>query len=162
LAKDKTTVEVTDPDTGEVMATWGSEEHAAAFMMGDLIKVCKRRFTELAVPWNKLEEAEQERVLANLHADLSTAVKVAVKIIAANARVTFRAEVESVQFKGPTDVKAQLKLVNTPETHALADTAGGFVTIVIEDLDTLLSVPEVELAGEPDERPLFDQSTETA
>jgi predicted Fe-S protein YdhL (DUF1289 family) len=159
MAKDN----AVNQETGEIEPDpvgWGTEEHAAAFMMGDLIKACKRRFTELAVPWSKLEQSEQERVLQNLHDDLCGAVKTAAKIIAANARITFRAEVESVQFKGPSDVKAQLKLVNTPETHALADTAGGFVTIVIEDLDELLSVPEDELAGEPDDRALFDKSTD--
>jgi hypothetical protein len=154
----KNDVNMETGEIGEPQAEWGSDEHAAMFMMGDLIKACKRRFTELAVPWNKLEEAEQERVLAGLHDDLKGAVKTAVKIIAANARITFRAEVESVQFKGPSDVKAALKLVNTPETHALADTAGGFVTIVIEDLDPLLSVPDEELAGEPDDRSLFDKN----
>ena len=148
-----------DAGTGEVME-WGSQEHAAAFMMGDLIKVCKRRFTELAMPWFKLDETEQTRVLEGLHEDLKEATRQAVKIIAANARITFRAEVDMVQFKGPSDVKAQLKLVNSIETHALADAAGSFVTIVIEDLDTLLAVPDVAmLAGEPNVRPLFDAST---
>jgi hypothetical protein len=150
--------EITGEMSDEEAAALRIQEHAAAFMMGDLITACKRRFTELAVPWGKLEQEEQERVLSNLHDDLCGAVKTAVKIIAGNARITFRAEVESVQFKGPSDVKAALKLVNTPETHALADTAGGFVTIVIEDLDPLLAVPDEALAGDPDDRPLFDKS----
>ncbi len=128
-------------------------------MMGNLMKVCKRRFTELAVPWIKLDEQEQERVLKNLHNDLSDEVKTVVAIIAANARVTFRAEVASVQFKGPSDVVAQLKLVNTPQTHALADAAGGFVTVVIEDINELLAVPDAELEGDSNNGALFDKST---
>lgn len=138
----------------------GTEDHAALLMMGDLLAASKRRFTELVVPWSQLDENEQARLLENLHEDLKQAVRKAVKVIAANARITFRAEVEAVQFKGLADVKATLKLVNSAETHALADTAGGFVTVVIEDLDPLLSVPEEQLRGEPNNRPLFDQSTE--
>lgn len=146
--------------TTEAGVVAGSEEHAAILMMGDLMKACKRRFTELAIPFSKLDENEQTRLLESLHEDLKQATRKAVKVIAANARVTFRAEVESVQFKGMTDVKATLKLVNSSETHSLADAAGGYVTVVIEDLDPLLSVPEEEVKGEPDERPLFDQSTD--
>lgn len=156
-------VKVTEPeqqqDQQEAGIPVGTEEHAEILMMGDLMVAAKRRFTELAVPWSKLEETEQARLLENLHDDLKQAVRKAVRVIAANARVTFRAEVESVQFKGMTDVKATLKLVNSVETHALADTAGGFVTVVIEDLDKLLAVPEEELRGSPDNKPLFDAST---
>lgn len=138
----------------------GTQDHAAILMMGDLIKACKKRFTDLSLPFNKLDELEQTRLLENLHEDLKQATRKAVKVIAANARITFRAEVESVQFKGMTDVKATLKLVNSSETHSLADAAGGYVTVVIEDLDPLLAVPEEDIRGEPNDRPLFDVSTE--
>ncbi|CAN7449948.1 hypothetical protein LJR066_002820 [Acidovorax sp. LjRoot66] len=139
---------------------WGTAGHAEAFMLGNLMRVCKRRFANLVEPFNKLSEQEQGRLLSGLHDDLKEEIKTAVRIISANGRVTFRAEVDSVQFKGPSDIKATLKLVSGPETHALADMAGGFVTVVIESLDELLAIPDAELAGEPDTRPLFDASTE--
>lgn len=148
------------PAVAAVDDTWGTAGHAQSFMLGRMIEVSKKRFTTLAERWSALPQREQAAVLRGLHADMQAVVKDAVKIIAANARVTFRAEVESVQFKGPTDVKAALKLVSNPDSHALADAAGGFVTVVIESLDDLLSVPEADLAGDPDNRPLFDQSTE--
>jgi hypothetical protein len=160
MAKEKKQHEPQQPEQVEVEQPTDMQEHAATLMMGDLMKACKRRFTELAIPYNKLDENEQARLLGGLHDDLRDAVRKAVKVIAANARITFRAEVEAVQFKGMTDVKATLKLVNSAETHALADTAGGFVTVVIEDLDPLLAAPEDELRGEPNDRPLFDKSTE--
>lgn len=163
MAKEQKTAEQTEQQAAAQAPAGvdvGTQEHAAVLMMGDLMKACKRRFTELAVPFSKLDENEQTRLLENLHEDLKQATRKAVKVIAANARVTFRAEVESVQFKGMTDVKATLKLVNSSETHSLADAAGGYVTVVIEDLDPLLSVPEDEVKGEPNERPLFDQSTD--
>ena len=152
--------EVIEPQEQAAGVDVGTEDHAAILMMGDLMTACKRRFMDLALPWNQLDELEQTRLLENLHDDLKQAVRKAVKVVAANARITFRAEVESVQFKGMTDVKATLKLVNSVETHALADTAGGFVTVVIEDLDPLLAVPEEDLRGEPNNKPLFDASTE--
>lgn len=157
---DPSTTTVENPDAeAEHGPEWGTTAHAQVFMLGRMIDAAKKRFTHLAEPWSKLSEREQERVLEGLAGDMRDVAKDAVKIIAANGRMTFRAEVESVQFKGPTDVKASLKLVNTPETHALADAAGGFVTIVIESLDEMLAIPEGATAGEPDNRPLFDEST---
>jgi hypothetical protein len=61
-----------------------------------------------------------------------------------------------VQFKGASDIKAVLKLMGGPESHALADSAGGFVTVVIENVSDLLQIPKGALAGEPDSKPLFD------
>lgn len=137
-----------------------SQRNAAQFLIGNLMAAAKRRFTDLAAPWSQLSEDEQSRTLRYLSEDVRVAVGRAIRAIASNERVTFRAEVESVQFKGASDVKAALKLVNTPESHAPADRAGGFVTIVIEDTAELLDIPEAALKGEADQRPLFDQSTE--
>lgn len=160
---DPSTLVVEDPDAGAAVdaePVTDSESHARAFMLGKMMESARKRFTTLAVPYSQLNEREQTNLLRELSFDMKDVIRGAVKIIAANARVTFRAEVESVQFKGPTDVKATLKLVNSEHTHSLADSAGGFVTIVIEDLDELLAVPEEALKGEPDNRPLFDASTE--
>lgn len=139
---------------------WGTEGHAQAFMLGNLMGLFKRHFCRLAEPWGRLREEEQARVLKYLHMDLQDEVRKAVKIIAGNARISFRAEVESVQFKGASDIKAVLKLVGGPEAHSLADAAGNYVTVLIESLDDLLAVPEAALQGEPDIKPLFDASTE--
>lgn len=152
-AADPTTLVVEDPE-------WGSTGHAEAFMLGRLLDVFKRRCQRLAEPFSKLKEAEQGAVLEGLKDDLSEAIKDAVQIIAQHGRVSFRAEVAQVNFKGPSDVVAQLKLANTPATHALADVAGGFVTVTIEALDDLLALPDGALEGDPDNRPLFDASTE--
>jgi hypothetical protein len=151
--KDPSTTVAEDPE-------FGSHGHAELFLMGNLIKLFKSHFCRLAEPWGKLREEEQARVLRNLHQDLKDQVRQTVKIIAGNGRVSFRAEVESVQFKGATDIKAALKLVSGPEAHALADAAGGVVTVLIESLDELLAIPEGALAGDPDEPSLFDKSTE--
>lgn len=141
-------------------AEWGTEDHAEDFVMGRLLEVCKKRFMNMAVPPPKLNEQEQSHLYRSLHEDFKGVVKDAIKIIAGKARVSFRAEVEAVNFKGPTDCKAAIKLVPGPEAHALADTAGSYVTILIDDeYDKLLAVPEKALKGQPDNLPLFDQST---
>lgn len=139
---------------------YGTDAHAEMFMLGNLLDACTKHFKPLAVPWSDLDEREQTRLLERLHEDLQETVKKAVKIIAANGRVTFRAEVEAVQFKGPSDVNATLKMVNTAASHSLADVAGGFVTVVIEQIDDLLAIPESALKGEPDQKPLFDASVD--
>jgi hypothetical protein len=151
-AADPSTTVAEDPE-------WGTEGHAQAFMLGNLMELFKRHFCRLAEPWGRLREEEQARALKYLHMDLQDEVRKAVRIIAGNARVSFRAEVESVQFKGASDIKAVLKLIGGPEAHSLADAAGNYVTVLIESLDELLAVPEAALQGEPDIKPLFDEST---
>ena len=160
MSKDQAqTQEPADPST--LLAEdpeFGSEGHAEAFMLGRLLDIFKRRCQRLAEPWSKLKQAEQGAVLEGLHSDLKDAIKDAVQIIAQHGRVSFRAEVALVSFKGPSDVVAQLKLANTAATHALADVAGGFVTVTIEAIDELLAVPAAAFEGEPDNKPLFDEA----
>lgn len=150
------------PQTKPEAAYVEPEAEAAAemFLIGNLMTAAKRRFTELALPWRELKEAEQERVLRNLADDVRLAVGKAVRAIASHERLSFRAEVESVQFKGPSDIKAVLKLSGGEHSHALADSAGGFVTVVIEDVSELLDVRDDDTAGDADQKPLFDQSVE--
>ena len=137
-----------------------AHDHAAIFLIGNLMKAAKRRFMDLAVPWSQLSEQEQSRTLGYLAEDVRQAVRHAIRAIASNERITFRAEVESVNFKGATDVKAVLKMMASTEAHSLADVAGGFVTVVIENADDLLFIQEDATVGEADQKPLFDESTE--
>jgi hypothetical protein len=148
-------------EVGAVPATQpnASQSNAALFLIGNLMQAAKRRFTELALPWRELKEDEQERVLRNLADDVRVAAGKAIRAIASNRRLSFRAEVESVQFKGPSDIKAVLKLAGGEHSHALADSAGGFVTVVIEDVTELLDIPEIATRGDADQKPLFDVST---
>lgn len=147
-------------DAGAPFDDQDTQDRAAMFLIGNLMKAAKRRFVDLAVPWKQLSEQEQERTLRNLADDVKSAVRVAIRAIASNERITFRAEVESVNFKGATDVKAVLKMVSGNEAHSLADVAGGFVTVVIENTDDLLDIPQEATTGDADQKPLFDKSTE--
>lgn len=80
-------------------------------------------------------------------------------MIASNARLSFRAEVEQVLFKG--GIKAVLKMARGENAHALADIAGGFVTVVIEDRAALLDIGDAATV-DPDQRPLFDTSGDSS
>lgn len=128
-----------------------TQDRAAVFLMGNLIEAAKKHFTGLTQPWHKLTEAEQTKVLQRLADDCRLAARDAVTAIASHQRLTFRAEVASVNFKGASDVIAQLKMIASNEAHSLADAAGGFVTVVIEDTAKLLDVPDEAIAGEPDQ-----------
>ena len=137
----------------------GERDRAKDFLIGNLIEASKRRFVNLVVPFRDLKEHEQTTLLRNLADDIRKIAGQTIKAIASNERLTFRAEVESVQFKGASDIKAALKLSAGPESHALADSAGGFVTVVIENVSELLEIPEAAVKGEADQKPLFDEST---
>lgn len=140
-----------DPDT--------THAHARMFLIGNLLATTKRALSR--VPgWDKASEELQASILSDALADTKDAARQAIQAISSNERLSFRAEVDNVTFKGRTDVKAAIKMVANHEAHALADTAGGFVTVVIEDVSELLDIPEGITDGDPDTRPLFDTSTE--
>ena len=95
-------------------------------------------------------------MLSEIAEDCREAVMDAVEIIASDYRVTFRAGVDKVEFKAD-GVKASLAMHNTEEAHALADSAGKTVMIVIEDSSRYLDIGDAT-EGEPDQKPLFGRS----
>jgi len=129
-----------------------AQELAKQFLLGNLIKAASKQFKSLAVPFFELKEHEQKRCLGNLEVDIREAVKSAVDIIASNARLTFRASVDQVVFKD--GVKAVLTMGKTDEAHALADVEGSYVTVVIEDRQTLLDIGDA-LDVQPDQKELL-------
>lgn len=131
---------------------------AAEFLLGELIKAATKQLKELAMPWRSMSQQEQEAVLKKVREDCFGAAKKAITCIASDNRVNFRAEVKSVQFLEDSQVKAQLVMLNVPEAHELANVAGGYVSIVIEDGAKYLEVGDA-CAGEPDQPALFDEST---
>jgi hypothetical protein len=149
-----------EADAVAIMARAPSvESHATTFLVGNLMEAAARRYKGLAVPWSQLSEHEQSTLLRNQADDVRAAVAKAIKAIASNQRLTFRAEVAKVEFKGASDITATLKLASGKESHALADSAGGFVTVVIEQVDELLQVTDTDTKGEPDQKALFDAGT---
>lgn len=137
----------------QMHAQWTAE----TFLMGNLIKADTRQLKELAMPFSKLDQEAQEKVLERVHEDISKAVLEAVNVIATGNRIHFRTAVKSVQFV-EDEVKVQLTCLNSIEAHHLANKAGGVVMVVIEDGNRYLEVGDA-LEGEPDQHALFDTST---
>jgi hypothetical protein len=102
----------------------------------------------------------QAEALAAVADAARDAVRLSLSAIASHERLTFSASVASVAFKGPKGVTVTLGVGTGRDAHALADVAGKSVTIVIEDVSRLLALDAEATAGEPDNRPLFDASTE--
>lgn len=140
---------------GEVELT--GKAYAQEFLLGALINAATKHLKTLSVPWIDLKENEQKRALAKVHDDCRIAVRDAIDIIASNARLTFVATVDQVVFKD--GVKAVLTLAKTPEAHSLADAEGSYVTIVIEERSKLLDAGN-SMEVMPDQKPLFDQSSD--
>lgn len=131
--------------------------YAEEFLLGALIKACTKHLKTLSKTWIDLKEGEQQNVLHRVHVDCREAVRDAIDIIASNARMTFQAAVEQVVFKD--GVKCVLTLPKSSDAHSLADAEGSFVTIVIEERSKLLQEGDA-LAVDPDQKPLFDKSTD--
>ncbi len=129
------------------------KDTAAEFMLGELINASSKRFKSLAVTYMDMKQHEQETLLRDIADDCRAAVKEAVEIIASDYRVTFRAGVDKVEFKSD-GVKSQLVMHNSQEAHALADTAGNTVMVVIEDASRYLEAGDA-LEGDPDQKKLF-------
>ena len=129
---------------------------AHEFLVGELIAAVARRFQPLALPWKKMNKAEQEGLLSEVREDVEEAVKAAVDLIAGDQRFVYRASVESVNFK-PDGVKVSLSLVNTVEAHDLADRSGHTVLIVNEDGRSYLGGEDV-ITAEDDQGALFDKT----
>ncbi|HRF12202.1 MAG TPA: hypothetical protein PLR37_08735 [Candidatus Accumulibacter phosphatis] len=130
---------------------------AAEFLFGELVKVAMKQIRTMSMPFSMLREAEQKAVLDRITDDIREIVKEVIDVIASNARIHFRAEVEQVLFKD--GIKAVLKMARGENAHALADIAGGFVTVVIEDRSSLLDAGDAT-AVDPDQKPLFDVSAQ--
>ena len=137
----------------ETIVTEDTNQTAAEFLLGELIKASSKRFKSLDVPYMELRQSEQQSLLRDIEDDIRKAVREAVEIIASDFRVTFRASCESVQFKSD-GVKAQLTLFNSPEAHALADSAGNTIMVVIEDAKRYLDAGDA-CTGEPDQKELI-------
>jgi hypothetical protein len=108
-----------------------AKDIAREFLLGEVMSAAMKQLRSLDKPWLRLPEAQQKRVIDQVQADVSSAIKEAVEVIASDDRTRFRASVESVTFKD--GVKAVLQMGNTEASHELADTAGSTVLVVIEN-----------------------------
>jgi len=142
--------------TAEVVTDEQAEEQfAERFMVGELIKAATKQLKDSQVAFRLLTEREQSSVLQRVADDVRPIVLKAIQIIKSHGRVEFKAECKQVVFKGATDVQATLAMVIHDGAHALADQAGQTVTVVIDNLDEMLSVGD-STRGDPDQPSLLD------
>lgn len=134
----------------------GTPEHAQAFLIGNLMEAAKSCFTTLPEVWSKTSQREQEAVLKRLHDRVLEAAKGAIKVLRDNARMSFQVKLGKVVFNG-RKVTGDFELSNSLQAHSLADCSDGYVVIVIEKTDKLLSVPAKLLEGEKDNHELFKE-----
>lgn len=132
---------------------------AAEFLLGELVKASTAEWKSLSKPFLKMAEFEQEGLLRRTAQKIEAAVKEAIEIVASGARLTFRADVDSVTFKD--GVKVTMKLAKSEHAHTLADKSGSSVLIVVEDFARYMN-PGDSTKGQPDQPPLFDESKKVA
>ncbi len=125
---------------------------AREFMMGEVMAAAMKQLRAIDKPWLRLPEQAQKDVIAEVRADVDSAIRQAVEIIATDDRTRFVASVESVTFKD--GVKAVLTMPNSQASHELADTQGGRVYVVIEDPERYTQTSTLTPQAEADQRSL--------
>jgi hypothetical protein len=133
-----------------VVSEKSANDLAREFLLGEVMASAMKQLRATDKPWLRLPEEAQKRVISEVRQDVSKAIEKAVELIASDARTVFRSQVESVTFKD--GVKAVLTMSNTQASHELADTAGGFVFVVIENPNRYTYGGENVPKAEPNQR----------
>lgn len=147
----------TDTETAEVVAETATESEPAEFpagytdaepeialegtraiaresLLGDLMHSMLDEVKAIPDVWQKLPQYKQDQVLARIEGRSRTILGRVVEIIAADARPSIPANVESVTVKD--GIKAVLAVSrSSPQRHDLVDAQGSAVMIVIADAE---------------------------
>lgn len=108
-----------------------ARDFARETLLGNVMEAAMKQMRSIEVPWTKMKEADQRKVISEVKEDVVYAILGAVDLICSDNRTRFRAKVDQVTFKD--GVKAVLLMGNDECSHELADAAGGTVLVVIED-----------------------------
>lgn len=112
----------------------GTREIARDSLLGDLMHSMLDEVKALPDVWQKLPQYRQDQVLARIEGRSRTILGRVVEIIAADARPSIPANVESVTVKD--GIKAVLAVSrSSPQRHDLVDAQGSAVMIVIADAE---------------------------
>lgn len=125
-----------------------TKEAARTYLLGNLVKAVTRRFKALPGTFLAMPKSEQEVMLGAITDEAKEAVRRAVEIVAGDNRQSLRALCESVAFK-PEAVKVTLTISNSEAAHALADSAGHTVLVIIEDGSAYLGEGDATKGQEP-------------
>lgn len=111
-----------------------AREIARETMLGDLMQSIIDEMKAMPDVWPKLSESKQDQVIYRVECMSRRVVGKAVEIIAADARPSIAAVVESVTVKD--GIKAVLTVSRTSsQRHELVDAQGSAVMIVIADAE---------------------------
>lgn len=147
--------EAAEPSLAPPPSKTEARTFAREFLLGELIKAASLELKIQTLPFGKMTQFQQEAVLTRIKEKCAAAVKETIEIVASDARLTFRADVDSVTFKD--GVKVNMKLAKSEHAHTLADKSGSSVLIVVEDFARYMN-PGDATKGQPDQPPLFDSS----
>jgi len=118
----------------------------------DLLQGCLQEVRNLPEVWPKLSEHRQADVIERLTARISSSVKMAVRILAADNRPTIDGILESVAVKD--GIKATFKVSQTnPGRHDLIDSVNKVCLLVVASAADHLGGME-EVKPDPDQSPL--------
>jgi len=111
---------------------------AADTMLGDLVSLMIEEIRAIPDVWQKLSEFQQEEVIERVTRRVGSNVREAVKMIASDGREVITAELEQITAKD--GIKAVCTLVkHDPNRHALLDSVGKAVLIVVADPSAFLN-----------------------
>lgn len=118
----------------------------------DLLQACLQEMRDMPEVWAKMSEKRQTAVIERLASRVSTTVKAAVRILAADNRPTIDGILESVAVKD--GIKATFKVSqHNPERHHLIDSVNKVCLLVVASAaDHLDGMDEVK--ADPDQNPL--------
>lgn len=118
----------------------------------DLLQACLQEMRDMPEVWAKMSEKRQAAVIERLASRVSTSVKAAVRILAADNRPTIDGILESVAVKD--GIKATFKVSqHNPERHHLIDSVNKVCLLVVASAaDHLDGMDEVQ--PDPDQNPL--------
>lgn len=118
----------------------------------ELLQACLQEMRDMPEVWAKMSEKRQTAVIERLASRVSTTVKAAVRILAADNRPTIDGILESVAVKD--GIKATFKVSqHNPERHHLIDSVNKVCLLVVASAaDHLDGMDEVK--ADPDQNPL--------
>lgn len=106
-------------------------EAAHELLEYDLVQLCLEQLKGLTAPYNKLSEQAQQDTIERITLGVKDAVKVAIRIIAANGVITIPVDVKRVQVDASKLTVTATVDGKDPKKHDLIDSAGHLCLLVM-------------------------------
>ena len=124
-----------DTDSGEPMSA-KIVDMKEATAIGTLVTIILDQVKSIPRSWQELSEEEQEAYINRIHRQCQHAVRQMAQVISTKGCQYISCEIDSVQFKDGG--KVVLKFPGKADgRHELADRAGGYCTVVLQNWEFL-------------------------